>query len=373
MARKFDGTKDRKAIGRPQTPKALTALVVKFPVENRTWGYDQIVGALENLGHRLSRQTLANILKRNGLEPAPERGRKTTWKDFIRSHTSVLAATDFFTAEVWTSRGLITYYVLFVLRVAQRRIQVVGITSVPNGLWMEQIARSLTLADVGFLSGCRYLLHDRDTKFTAAFDAILKAAGVEPVVLPPYSPNLNAYAERWVRSAKEECLSKLILFGEASLRHALSEFVRHFHHERNHQGKENVILFPEPADRIGVEIRGKSHPEKFGGCFASTIGKPHELFDPTGDPRSEFQRALTALGISHLVAPSPEAKGKIERRFGTFQKRLLALLAFERITRYDAAQVVLDHEAERAEPHYSAGPPATPLARASEQGPGRGP
>ena len=136
----------------------------------------RLVEALETLGHRLSRQTLANILTRNGLEPAPERGRRTTWKDFIRSHTSVLAATDFFTAEVWTSRGLITYYVLFVLRVAQRRIQVVGITSAPNGLWMEQIARSLTLAYVGFLCGCRYLLHDRDTKFTAAFDAILKAA-----------------------------------------------------------------------------------------------------------------------------------------------------------------------------------------------------
>jgi putative transposase len=172
VARKFDGTKGREGRGRPTIPAELAAMVVKVAEENRNWGYDRMVGAMKNLGHNLSRQSVANVLKRNGLEPAPERGRRTTWKAFIRSHLSVLAATDFFTAEVWTSRGLITYYVLFVMRVAQRRIQVVGITSAPDGLWMDQIARSLTLADVGFLSGCRYLLHDRDTKFTAAFDAI---------------------------------------------------------------------------------------------------------------------------------------------------------------------------------------------------------
>ena len=205
VARKFDGTKHRKAMGRPPTPAALTALVLRVAEENRTWGYDRNVGALENLGHRLSRQTVASILKRNGVEPAPERGRRTTWKYFIRSNLSVLAATDFFTAEVWPSRGLITYYVLFVMRVAQRRIQVLGITSAPDGLWMEQIARRLTLADVGFLSGCRYLLHDRDAKFTVAFDAILESAGVGPLILTSHSPNLNAYAERCVRSAKEEC------------------------------------------------------------------------------------------------------------------------------------------------------------------------
>ena len=164
----------------------MGALGVKVAEENRTWGYDRIVGAMKNLGHNLSRQSVANVHKRNGLEPAPERGRRTPWKAFIRSHLSVLAATDFFTAEVWTSRGLITYYVLFVMRVAQRRVQVVGITSATDGLWMDQIARSLTLAEVGFLSGCRYLLHDRDTKFTAAFDAILRSAGVETVTLCPH-------------------------------------------------------------------------------------------------------------------------------------------------------------------------------------------
>lgn len=201
----------------------------------------------------------------DGLEPALERGRRTTWKVFIRSHPSVLAAMDFFTAEEWTPRGLITYYVLVVMRVAQRRNQVVGITSAPDCLWMDQIARSLTLADVGLLSGCRYLLHNRDSKFTAAFDAILRSAGVEPVTLPSHGPNLNVYAERWVQSAKEECLSKLILFGEGSLRHALCEFVQHFQQEGDHQGKENVILFPETAHRLGGDSGVVTSSERLGG------------------------------------------------------------------------------------------------------------
>jgi hypothetical protein len=122
VARKFDGSKHREPEGRPPTPEALTGLVLKVADEDRSWGYDRIVGALENLGYRLSRQTVANILKRRGLNPAPDRGRRTTWKDFIRSHLAMLAATDFFTAEVWTSRGLITYNVLFFMRVAQRRV-----------------------------------------------------------------------------------------------------------------------------------------------------------------------------------------------------------------------------------------------------------
>jgi hypothetical protein len=123
------------------------------------------------------------------------------------------------------------------------------------------------LAEEGFLSGYRSLLHDRDTKFTSGFDAILRTGGIEPIVWPPPSPNLNAHAERWVRSAKEECLSKLILSGEASLRHVLCKFVDQFHRERNHQGKDNVILFPEPADRIGASLGSIKARERIGGLL----------------------------------------------------------------------------------------------------------
>ena len=117
------------------------------------------------------------------------------------------------------------------------------------------------------LDGCRYLLHDRDAKFSAGFDDILRSAGIEAIVLPPRSQNLNAHLERWNRSVKEECLSKLILFGEASLHHVLTNYAQHFHHERNHQGKANVILFPAPADRVGEssgEIRTR---ERLGGLL----------------------------------------------------------------------------------------------------------
>jgi transposase InsO family protein len=217
--------------------------------ENRGWGYDRIVGALANLGYEISDQTVGNVLRRHGLPPAPERKRTATWAAFVRTHLALLAGTDFFTAEVLTLRGLMTYYVLFFIHLESRRVDIAGLTVHPNEAWMKQIARNVTMDDCGALRDCRYLLHDRDTKFTRSFRAIIASGGVEPLVLPARSPNLNAYAERWVRSVKEECLSKVILFGERSLRRALSNFVDHFHAERNHQGKGNVLLFPRVTDR----------------------------------------------------------------------------------------------------------------------------
>jgi len=244
VAQKCDGSKQRKTPGRPKVDPELEALVVRMAQENRSWGYDRIVGALANLGYTLSDQTVGNILKRHGIPPAPERKTTTTWKEFIRTHMDVLVATDFFTAEVWTLGGLVTYYVLFFLHLGSRKIHVAGVTPHPDEAWMVQVARNVTMEEWGFLAPGQYLIHDRDTKFCAAFQHLIDDAGVERVVLPPRSPNLNAYAERWVRSVKEECLSRVILFGEASLRHALTQYIEHYHHERNHQGKGNVLLFP---------------------------------------------------------------------------------------------------------------------------------
>jgi transposase InsO family protein len=244
VAQKFDGSQQRKAPGRPTIDPELEALVVRLAQENRSWGYDRIVGALANLGYTLSDQTVGNILKRHGIPPAPERKTTTTWKEFIRTHMDVLVATDFFTAEVWTTVGLVTYYVLFFIHLASRKVQVAGMTPHPDEQWMQQVARNLTMEEWGFLSPGQYLIHDRDTKFCAAFQQLIDGAGVERVVLPPRSPNLNAYAERWVRSVKEECLSRLILCGEATLYRALNEYIVPYHHERNHQGKGNVLLFP---------------------------------------------------------------------------------------------------------------------------------
>jgi putative transposase len=157
---------------------------------------------------------------------------------------ALLAGTDFFTAEVLTLHGLVTYYVLFFIHLKSRRVDIAGITIHPGEPWMKRMARDVTMEGCGILRDCRYLLHDRDTKYTRSFRAIIASGRVEPLALPARSPNLNAHAERWVRSVKEECLSKVILFGERFLRHALNEYVEHYHAERNHLGKGNVLLFP---------------------------------------------------------------------------------------------------------------------------------
>ena len=239
IARKFDGSKHRSYPGRPRIEPEIEALIVRMAQENGSWGYDRIAGALANLGTRSpTRRSATCSTPRHST--APKRSQTTTWKDFISAHMAVLAGSDFFTVEVLTWRGLTTYYVLFFLHLESRRITLAGITRHPTESWMTQMARNAVDDTSGGLRQCRYVLHDRDTKFCTAFDEVLASEGIRCLRLPPRSPNLNAFAERWVRSVKEECLSKLILFGERSLQRALTEFLAHFHSERNHQGKGNV-------------------------------------------------------------------------------------------------------------------------------------
>jgi len=246
IARKYEGSAHR-APGRPRTESEIESLVVQMAVENRDWGYTRIIGALSNLGHNLARGTVANILKRRGIEPAPERGRKTTWKEFLAQHWELIVAADFFTIEVWTAKGLRRFIVLFFIELSTRRVEIGGISAAANGLWMSQTARNLTDSVDGLLTGKRYLIHDRDPLFTKEFLSTLKDAGVQSVKLPPQSPNLNAHAERFVRTLKQSCLERLILFGESSLRTAVQNFLAHYHSERNHQGLGNRLIRPDPA------------------------------------------------------------------------------------------------------------------------------
>jgi transposase InsO family protein len=244
VAHKFDGSKSRRYPGRPRIDGEIEELVVRMARENSGWGYDRVVGAMANLGHTISDQTVGNILQRHGIPPAPERKRTTTWAEFIRTHMSVLAGTDFFSVEVLTLRGLVTYYVLFFIHLESRKVEIAGVTPHPNEAWMKQIARNVTMNEWGFLENCQYLIHDRDSKYCHSFREIIKSGEVKPVRLPARSPNLNAFSERWVKSVKQECLSKMILFGEQSLRRTLREYLAHYHAERNHHGKDNVLLFP---------------------------------------------------------------------------------------------------------------------------------
>jgi len=241
IAQKYDGSALRKP-GRPLTSTEITKLVVRMAEENRGWGYTRIQGALANLGHTIGRTTVADILKRHGLEPAPERTRRTTWKEFLRRHWDQIVAADFFTVELWTCRGLTRFVVLFFIDLSTRQVEIGGIARSPNGFWMAQIAGNLTDAVEGFFSGKRYLIHDRDPLYTREFIDLIAGCGIEAIKLPPKSPNLNAYAERFVRSIKEACLDQMVLFGEAALRNAVRQFVTHYHEERNHQGLNNQLL-----------------------------------------------------------------------------------------------------------------------------------
>jgi transposase InsO family protein len=228
----------------------IRRLVVRMADENPTWGDTRILGALKNVGHRVSRSTIARILKTHGMPPVPER--PTSWQTFLRAHWGAIAGADFFSTEVWTWRGLVTFYTVFVIDLASRRVQIVGSTPFPNDLFMRQVCRTVTAADEGLLVGHRVLICDRDAKWSAPVRARLEEAAIRVVQTPYQAPHANAYAERFVRSIKQECLNRVIPFGERHLRRTIAESVEHYHRERNHQGIDNELIEGAPArDHVG--------------------------------------------------------------------------------------------------------------------------
>ena len=244
----------RRRPGRPRIMREISELIVRMARENPGWGYTRIQGALSNLKHCVGRGTIANVLKRSGIEPSPERGKRTQWSTFLRAHWKVLFAADFLTTEVWTARGLVTHYLLFLMSLSDRVVAIAGITTRPDEAWMLQVGRDLTDSETGVLRSKQYLIIDRDSKYSAQFRRLVQAGGTKVIRLPPRSPNLNAYAERFVRSIKDECLNRMIFVGQASLRHAISEYIEHYHGERNHQGLDNRLpkLSPQPSSHIGA-------------------------------------------------------------------------------------------------------------------------
>ena len=234
----------RRRLGRPGTRAEIEQLVVRMATENTGWGYTRILGALTNLGVSLGRGTIQRILKEHLIEPAPIRRKRISWSTFLKAHWRGLAASDFFTVEVWSLKGLLPFYVLFVIDLPTRRVTICGMTTQPDESWMLQMSRNLLDPEFGFLRDKNHLIVDRDTKYSAAFRLALEREGIGVIRLPPRSPNMNAYAERFVRSVKEECLSKLIPIGPRMLRRSLREYTEHYHQERNHQGIGNRTIVP---------------------------------------------------------------------------------------------------------------------------------
>ena len=249
----------RNGPGRPGIMKVIRELTVRMATENSTWGYARIQGELKGLGHKVARSTVANVLKQNGILPAP--GRPTSWRTFLRGHWGRVAAMDFLTTEVWTPRGLETQHVLFAIDLKTRRVECAGITPHPTEAFMVQVARNLTDPVDGFLRDHRALIIDRDCKFTASFRETLEKAGVEVVLTPYMAPNANAFAERFVLSIKSECLERMIFFGHRRFRRAVAEYIAHYNRERHHQGIDAVPAPRNQGARLG---RVRSH-ERLGG------------------------------------------------------------------------------------------------------------
>ncbi|AQQ70531.1 Integrase core domain protein [Limihaloglobus sulfuriphilus] len=266
IAEKYDGFKNPKKAGRPPITPEIEALVVKFKKENLRWGYQKIADQINYLGFEISETSVKNILIRNGLDPEPDLTVKSTWHEFLKSHWDVIAACDFFTVELLLRGRLVRCMVFFVIDLSTRKVFYTPIKLQPDGKYMRQAACILTDFEDGFLNGKRYLIHDRDPLFKShGFHQILKSSGVEPIKLPPRSPDLNSVAERYVKTVKFECLNQLILTSVEQLEYVLKEFGQYYHHERIHQSLGGFI---EPKHKIddNAEIQCI---ERLGGLLKS--------------------------------------------------------------------------------------------------------
>ena len=210
----------------------LRGLILRLARENSGWGYRRIKGEALKLGFQISHMGVAKILRQHRMPPAPRRSRRS-WREFVRQHADQIMATDFFVVDtVWLSR----LYVLFWIEVGSRRVHLAGCTYNPTGTWVVQQARNLAwrLQEGGLAA--RFLVRDRDSKFTAAFDQVFRSDGVEVIQLPYRRPVANSFAERWVGTARREVLDHLLIFGHRHLEAVLKEFLIHYHHARPHQG-----------------------------------------------------------------------------------------------------------------------------------------
>jgi putative transposase len=234
--------------GRPPVDDQVVVLIERMAQENPGWGYKRIQGELLGLGQRVGASTVRRILRRLRIPPAPQRSR-TTWRQFLRSQATTMLACDFFHVDCAVT--LRRVYAFFVIEVGTRHVHVLGVTAHPNGAWTVQQARNL-LMDLGERADrFRFLIRDRAGQFTEAFDAVLGSAGIEVVKIPPRSPRANAYAERWVRTARAEVTDRMLITGPRHLHAVLEEYAAHYNQHRPHRARN---LRPPDSDDITLAV-----------------------------------------------------------------------------------------------------------------------
>ena len=234
--------------GRTPLAQETVELIVRLARENPRWGYLRIVGELKKLGIAVSKTSVAAVLRRHRLPPAPRRS-GPTWSEFLRAQAKGILATDFFTVDTVTLRR---FYVLFVIEIDRRRVHLLGVTANPNGPWVTQVARNFAfdLEDTG--RQFRFLIRDRDTKFTAAFDTVFTSVAIEAIRTPIASPQANAFAERFVRTVREDCLDHLLIASQRHLEAVLAQYIRHYNEARPHRS----LQLDQPLPRLGTSTAG---------------------------------------------------------------------------------------------------------------------
>ncbi|MHC4203581.1 MAG: integrase core domain-containing protein, partial [Planctomycetota bacterium] len=261
IAEKYDGSQNRTYASRPQTPQEVVDLIIRFKQENPRWGYKKIRDQVVYLGYNICKSSVKNILIKHGYDPEPDLTVRSRWHEFIKSHWDVLAACDFFTIELLVGSRLVRCTLFFVMDLATRKVFFAPVKLQPDGKYMRQVVRMLTDSEEGFLYGKRYLIHDRDPLYTTAgFHETLRISGIEAVKLPVRSPDLNCYAERFVKSIKSECLDHLILSSVKQLEYVIEQYCAYYNHERIHQGVGRIIepkhAIDDTADIVCVERLG---------------------------------------------------------------------------------------------------------------------